>query len=269
MCKDDKRSRAGCIANLCHISSPRWVSSELEPIFGKCTPGRNRLDPVLAETVVTVGAILMTHSYVEQRSTAVLPRLIAWGAAAMMLVSLAGHADAAPPNLATVEKVVTKYFAHKPNYQPGDLISRADAEAIFARLLELGYEPADRERLYDPFLPHNSFLVSELSTPDGMRFMRKVSKYPNVYDRLERLSWIPAGRELIRELIQSPEGPEVVRSLTTAEGAKAVEKILAGDDRAANFGLPTGHIHTAEQLLEELRGSHASAATPVTKSRKG
>ena len=181
-----------------------------------------------------------------------------WMAAALLAglwTGAATFAEGASPKFQQIEQVVNEQFAKKRSYEAGDLISRADVEPIFTRLLELGFEPADRESLYDAFLPHNSFLVSELSSPAGQRFMRKVSKYPQVYDRLERLSWMPAGRELIRELTHRPDGPEVLLSLTTPEGAKAVEKIMAGDIRGTNFALPTGHIHTAEQLLERLKDS--------------
>jgi len=194
--------------------------------------------------------------------------LLAVGAIVALLPAIATAKNGATPKFEQIEQVVTQQMARKPGYQPGDLISRADVEPVFNRLMELGFEPADRETLYDAFLPHNSFLVSELSTAAGQRFMRKVSKYPQAYDRLERLSWMPAGRELIRELTQRSDGPEVLQSLTTPEGAKAVEKIMAGDVRGANFALPTGHIHTAEQLLERVRESHKMPAKTVAASHK-
>ena len=199
--------------------------------------------------------------------SAVLRWSAAWLFAATVL-GAAGTVEASSPNWKQVEQIVAQQMAKKRNYQPGDLISRADVEPIINRLLELGIEPADREVVYDAFLPHNSFLVRELSTAAGMKFMRKVSKYPQVYDRLERLSWMPAGRELIRELTHRPDGPEVLQSLTTPEGAKAVEKIMAGDIRGTNFALPTGHIHTVEELLNRLKESQGGGKRS-TESKQG
>lgn len=214
------------------------------------------------------GAMLMTCALTNRvflRTTLAL--------AALLLPDLsrpdvARAADSSPRlTFKQIEQIVAEQMDRKRDYRPGDLISRADVEPIFNRLLELGVEPADRETLYDAFLPHNSFLVSELSTAAGMKFMRKVSKFPNVYDRLERLSWMPAGRELIRELTHRADGPEVLQSLTTLQGAEAVEKIMAGDIRGANFALPTGHIHTAEQLLERLKGTHGVGSDQKPASR--
>lgn len=186
---------------------------------------------------------------------------------AVVLMPSAGAAERNAPTMEQVEKVIADHLARKRDYQPGDLITRADMEPIFNRLLELGVEPANRETLYDQFLPYNSFLASELSMPAGRKFMRQVSKYPNVYDRLERLSWMPAGRELIREMTQRADGPEVLLSLTTPQGAKAVEQIMAGDIRGQNFHLPTGHIHTAEQLIQQLRESHKQDANGKSANR--
>ena len=37
-------------------------------------------------------------------------------------------------------------------------------------------------------LADNSFLVGELATPNGKKFMRKIAKSPGTYSRLDRLS---------------------------------------------------------------------------------
>ena len=199
---------------------------------------------------------MMTQASIRRSTWYDARRWVAGMLVAMLVAPTLFAAGRATPTMAQVEKVVAEELAKKRDYQPGDLISRADAEPIFNRLMEMGMQPFDPETLYNQFLPYNSFLVTEMSTAAGRKFMRKVSKYPDVYDRLERLSWMPAGRELIRELTQRGDGPEVLQTLTTPAGAKAVEQIMAGDVRGANFALPTGHIHTAEQLLERLREAH-------------
>src|SRR5688572_18369156 len=94
----------------------------------------------------------------------------------MSFVAAPSEGRAASPDMAQVEKLVSEQLARKRDYQPGDLISRADVEPIFNRLIEMGLQPADRESLYDAFLSHNSFLVRELSSPDGKKFMRTVAR---------------------------------------------------------------------------------------------
>jgi hypothetical protein len=179
--------------------------------------------------------------------------LVGWALLVGMVASSPQLAHATPPKFQEIEKIVHSHFANNRNYKDGDLISRADVEPIFNQLIARGVKFQDNEGLYSSFLPHNSFIVRELSTPAGRKFMRSVAGYPNVYDRLERLCWMPAGREMVRDLIGRPDGLEVLRSLTTPDGAKAVEKVMGGDVRGQNFDLPTGHIHTVDQLLARLR----------------
>jgi hypothetical protein len=120
--------------------------------------------------------------------------------------------------------------------------------------LSQGIKPAEDEDLYDSLLPEHHHLVRTLRTVEGRKFMRQVARFPQVYDRLERLSWTADGRAFLEQLIAIPEGPEVLRTLTTREGIKAMEKKLAKDRSGRNFGRPTGRIHTAAALLQRLRG---------------
>lgn len=160
-----------------------------------------------------------------------------------------------PPRspISRLEAVVARRLAADKTYAPGDLISRADVEPIINELLEMGLEPANSEELYDAILPENDRLVRLLKTPSGLKFMRQVSALPGVYDRLERLSWTEAGRSLLNDLVARPDGPKLLQSMTTPSGAKAVEQALGKDSRAKNFLLPTGHVHTAAQLLVHLK----------------
>lgn len=210
----------------------------------------------------------MTINRLTTRRFHALRSAIPMVVAAAMAASLCGtgrSASAADPiKQDEVEKTVREYFATKPHYQKGDLISRADVEPLFDRLVARGFSLGDAESRMGMFLPHRSFLVTELSTPDGRAFMRKVSQYPGVYDRLERLSWMPAGRQTLRDLIRRPDGPEMLKSMTSPEGASAVEKILGGDVHGANFQLPTGHIHTEQQLIEWLRELHQAQSNKGT-----
>jgi hypothetical protein len=160
---------------------------------------------------------------------------------------------AKPPTMAEVKAVVERHLRSNPDYAPGDLISRGDVEPIFDELLPLGVPLNEsQEELYDDFVPDNSPLVCSLRTPRGREFMKKVKSFPKVYDRLERLSWSPKGKEMIDQLIEDPQGPALFNAMLQPSGLAATAKYLNDDPSGKNFSLATGRIHTANELLKRL-----------------
>lgn len=152
-----------------------------------------------------------------------------------------------------IKAIVQRHLAAQPGYQSGDLITRDDVEAIFQELHSLGIKPSDdHEELYERFVPADGWLAHTLRTPAGRTFMRQVKQVPLAYDRLERLSWMPQGQALLKQLIAAPDGPDQFRRLTSSEGMQLVTKSMRYDPRGRNFNLPTGHIHTEDQFLASL-----------------
>lgn len=162
-------------------------------------------------------------------------------------------AAAKPPAISEVRAIVERHLTSNADYAPGDLISRKDVEPIFDELLSLGLPlAAGQEELYDDFVPDSSALVRALRTPSGRKFMQKIKPIPSVYDRLERLSWNPKGKELIEKLIEDPQGPAILGVMLLPTGRAATAKYLHDDASGKNFSLPTGHVHTAKELLQRL-----------------
>ena len=160
---------------------------------------------------------------------------------------------ASPPNLAEAKAIAEQHFRSLENYAPGDLISRGYVEPIFNELLSRGLPVNDiAEELYDEFIPDGSVLLKTLRTEEGRKFMRQVSRFPHAYDRLERLSWVPAGQEILRELVTSPDGPSLFKAMLEPAGLEATARLLESDPRGGNYSLPTGHVHTAAQFLKRL-----------------
>ncbi len=159
-----------------------------------------------------------------------------------------------PPPLTrkAVEEIVSRNLRNDPLYLPGDAICQSDVEPIFNELIERGYRSADHEGLYDSFLSANDKFIQAMRTPEGRMFMRSVAKLPGAYDRLERLTWSDTGRALLAEMIASGEGKKAVEHILSDEGAKLVEGLLAKDPRGQDFRLPTGKVHTANELIEHL-----------------
>ena len=176
--------------------------------------------------------------------------------AGIVLAILSSHSflfAAKLPTMPEVKAIVRKHLQSNSDYVPGDLISRKDVEPIFDELVELGVPLSEgQEELYDDFVPDSSPLVRSLRTTDGRKFMQKIKSLPEVYDRLERLSWNPKGRELIEQLIDDPQGPAILHVMLEPAGKTAIAKYLNDDPSGKNFSLPTGHIHTASDLLKRL-----------------
>lgn len=177
-------------------------------------------------------------------------------ATGVFLAILCGHSHlsaAEVPTMTEVKAIVRKHLQSNSDYVPGDLISRKDVEPIFDELVELGVPLSEgQEELYDDFVPDNSPLVRSLRTPEGRKFMQKIKSLPEVYDRLERLFWNPKGRELIEQLIDDPKGPAILQVMLEPAGKAAIAKYLNDDPSGKNFSIPTGHIHTANELLKRL-----------------
>lgn len=165
--------------------------------------------------------------------------------------------------------IVPESLARNPYYSPGFLISRVDVETLISLLLEKGIVPDfDQEDLYDSLLSDQSPLVNRLKTPKGRAFMKKVGSDPTAYDRLERLSWSVDGRKLLDSMLSSKDSYERFQKLKMPADLAKVSKALAADPRTQDFSLPTGHIHTADQLvkrLEELCAKPNAAGEPESR----
>jgi hypothetical protein len=163
------------------------------------------------------------------------------------------------PKFSAVTEVVERQLHSDRNYRPGDLISRGALEPIFKELAELGWKPADCGEIEKQLLADSDFLVRDLRTDDGRTFMRQVGRFPDGYDRLDRLAGLSDGKLIIGRLINGPDGYKLLEYLTTAPGGREMGTMLSQAPNGKGFNRATGRIYTAEQLLERLKSSHAEA----------
>lgn len=170
--------------------------------------------------------------------------------------------EKSPPPLTrkAIEEIVSRNLRNDPLYMAGDAICQSDVEPIFNELIERGYRSTDNEGLYDSFLSANDKFIKAMRTPEGRMFMRSVAKLPGAYDRLERLSWSNTGRALLEEMIAAGDGKKAMEHILSDEGAQLVEGLLAKDPRGQNFRLPTGKVHTANELIDHLCEIYARPA---------
>lgn len=147
-----------------------------------------------------------------------------------------------------------------PDYRPGDIIAQSEVEPLFAQLKRMGWAVPERKRLLHKVPGDRDFLIRKLRTPRGRKFMRRIADYPGAYDRLDRLSWLPQGKQTVHDLIHKTGGHEMIEYLTTSAGGAALGKMLSRAPKGAHFNEPSGRIYTVEELLARLKRRYAAAA---------
>jgi hypothetical protein len=161
------------------------------------------------------------------------------------------------PSEEQVTGAIEQHFRGKKNFEPGDLIQRSDVQGALDRVAKLGWEIPQRERLEKLVLPDDAFLVVQLQSKAGTRFMRKVSRYPGAYDRLDRLSGIAGGRRIINDLIRDKGGHELIEYLSTSEGGANLGRMLSNAKDGSDLNKPTGRLYTVESLLKVVTKLYA------------
>ena len=175
----------------------------------------------------------------------------------MALFLLAGFSQAAPrtatPDIGTVTRAVEAYFASQPDYEPGDLITRSQIEKVFSKLDDAGAAVPHAEQIAERGLDDSSFVVRELSTAAGRKFMRKLAQNPGTFAHLDRLSTIPRGEKLIRDLVRDKDGDKLIEYLATTKGGHKMGNMMAAVPEGSDLNKPTGRIYTVADLVAALK----------------
>jgi hypothetical protein len=151
-----------------------------------------------------------------------------------------------------VAKVVDEFFATQPGYQKGDLVTRSHIEKVIAKLVSDGIKISDPASVVKLGLPEDSFLVRELSTPNGKNFMRKIARQSGAYSHLDRLSTIPRGQSIVSDLVRQKDGDKMIEYLATTKGGKNTSGMMANARGGVDLKKPTGRIYTADDLVAAL-----------------
>ena len=173
----------------------------------------------------------------------------------LLLVGSVAAADAPVPRpeFAKVAQSVADYFRSLPDQQETDLLSQRQVRAALARVVAVGWQVPEQDKIASRALADNSFIVRELSTPEGRKFMRKLALQPGTYARLDRLSTLQNGQETIHSLIQKKQGEDLITYLATTSGGKNLGRMMAGTKGGVDLNKPTDRIYTAEDLLTALK----------------
>jgi len=181
------------------------------------------------------------------------------GAVVAVSLLLTGLAIAAQRSRAldgmAIAQAVESFFASQPDYQKGDLITRSQIEKVIAKFQAAGVKVTDGEQIAKLGLADDSFLVRELSTTEGRRFMRKVARDAGGYSHLDRLSAIPRGQTIVHDLVRQKDGEKFVEYLATTKGGQRMGGMMAQTRGGVDLNKPTGRIYTADDLIAALKGA--------------
>jgi hypothetical protein len=163
------------------------------------------------------------------------------------------------PSFAAITAAVHQSLTRDAAYRSGDLLSASQVRAALAGAKQLGWQAPDSKKLLDRVASDDEFLVTALKSERGTPFMRQVAKMHDGYDRVDRLSRIPQGRQTIEKLIQGPDGYKLIEYMTSSKGGREMGAML-GRAQDQNFNAATGRIYTEQQLLDELKKLYAATA---------
>lgn len=186
-------------------------------------------------------------------------RLLLWAATVLSFI-LTDSAAAAqqspppstPPKFDAVQAAVEALLASDPDYRPNDLLTRSHVSAAVEAARNVGWDVPYSDRIVELALADDSFLVTELSSPTGQKFMRKIGQLPGGYPRLDRLSSISRGQTVVRKLVRQRDGEKFIEYLSTTKGGANLGSMLANAQQGVDLNKPTGRIYTASDLIAVL-----------------
>jgi hypothetical protein len=161
------------------------------------------------------------------------------------------------PAFREVVREVQLYFASVPDYRSGDIVKQSQVEEVLKIVAAAGWEMNNSQSVVELALPDSSFLVRELSTSAGKKFMRKVGASAGGYSHLEQLSTIPRGEQTIRQLIRDPGGDQLITYMATTKGGRSLSKMMGDVRNGTDLNKPTGRIYTEKELLTVLKALYA------------
>lgn len=176
--------------------------------------------------------------------------------------------DAEFPPFDQVVITVQKHLKSIKGYKKNDLISRDQIQSVFPKLKKLGWKVADSKNILKRILPSNHFLVRQLRSSQGKRFMRKMNTKTQSFSYLHRLSRMPHGQKRVHELIRGPDGYKLLLYFSDSKYGRKTGEMISRGKNGKNFNKPTGVIYTGKQFLAALRKSYTHALKEWKKKKK-
>jgi hypothetical protein len=178
----------------------------------------------------------------------------------LMISFVAAAPPKKAPDPAVVTRAVQAYFASRPDYQPGDLITRSQIERLLTKLDEAGATVPDSDKVAERGLDDGSFIARELTTASGKRFMRRLARNPSTFAHLDRLSSIPRGEKLIRDLMHDKDGDKLIEYLATTKGGQKMGSMMSAVPGGRDLNKQTDRIYTVADLVTAINAAYATTS---------
>jgi len=180
---------------------------------------------------------------------------------AAFLAPIAGASAAGPPTFDMVVQAMTAYFQSQNDYRAGDLVNQSQVAGALDAIASIGWKAPDVKKIVSLALADDSFLVIQLATPNGKKFMRKIAQSPGTYSRLDRLSKISNGQAVVKILLKDPGGDTMLAYMATTKGGRNLGSMMSDTPNGTNLNKPTGRIYTADDLLAVVKKAYARSVT--------
>jgi hypothetical protein len=193
--------------------------------------------------------------------------LVLW----VVMMAVTARADDAQliekPSPAAIHGLAERVFAQQAGYQPGDLVTQPPTMQLLKQLESKGWRVREKEELLKRVPKADDFLVRQLSDARGREFLRKIEKFPEGIDRVDRLSRLPQGEMSVNDLIRKvPNGADWIEALTTTRRGEIEGQRLSNSVDGRDFNEPTGRIYTLPELVKEIHDRLEPASLPGTRS---
>lgn len=172
------------------------------------------------------------------------------------------------PSMTDILTYVDQHFANTKDFRPGDIISTSYVAPLFDGLEKMSWSVPNRKSLLERVPSDKNYVVQQLRTDRGRKFMQQICNLPLGYDRLFHLASIPLGQQQVHDLIRLKDGYKMIEYMTTTKQGKNLGTQLSYSPHGANFNQPTGQIYTVEVLKAELEKSYAATLDAMAKEAK-
>jgi hypothetical protein len=162
----------------------------------------------------------------------------------------------AMPDWKTVESTAKQHLKSLPNYQAGDILSQGQIKPLLAKLAKAGWKLSDQKELLGQIAADDDFIVRQLRSKSGMKFMRSTGGSAEQYDYLRRLSETKGGDRAVTDILKLPNGNDVLTALTKSKAGKDISRRMAAGPHTQGYDTPTAYLYTETQVLARLKESY-------------
>lgn len=161
----------------------------------------------------------------------------------------------AMPDWKTVAATAKQHFQSLPNYQPGDVLSLGQIKPLLAKFAKAGWKLSDQDAFLGQICADDDFVLRQLRSKSGQKFMRNMRGSAEQYDYLRRLAATKGGDRAVADIMKLNNANDVLAALTSSKAGKDISRRMAEQPKTKDYNTPTGFLYTETQILARLKES--------------